>query len=405
VPHAPAKLYSARFLLILALQFVFGLGFSSFLLLPKYLTEAHGANATAIGRIMAAGPLAAVLTMPLQARYIDRFRRHRLMAISALIMLSASLGFTFLSELGWAVYLLRVLQGAAFASFMATAATLVVEISPQERLGQAIGLSGASNLVTNAIGPALAEPLALSCGWRAVFLLSAAAACCAALGTFALSEPRRAPARARRRPRLGEPRRLSLLHSALVAGLGFGTVITFYQPLALSLGITQVRGLFIGYTLAAFGVRVVFGAWLDRLNRRLLALLAACVYPLVVFATAGLAPGWLFPLGVALGLAQGTLYPVVNALLFESAEPDSRGALMTYFSGCFNLGIVLATIGLGALASSIGYRPVFVVASALTLTAVPALALALATPRPALPSTPDALAAGPRRPERGLEPR
>ena len=381
--HRP-QLYSPRFVLILSLQFIFGLGFSSFLLLPKYLTEAHVADATTIGRIVAAGPLAAVFIMPLQAAYIDRFRRHHLMFVSALVLLSAALGFSQLHEIGWGVYGLRLLQGAAFASFMATAATLVVEITPPERLGQALGLSGAANLVTNAIGPGVAEPLAAAWGWHAVFLLSAVASACAALGTLALGDARAPRARAHPRPGVVQPRRLALLHSALVGGLGFGVVITFYQPLALSLGITEVRALFIGYTLAALGVRVVFGAWLDRIDRRRLALLAAGVYPLVVFATAGLRPGWLFPLGVALGLAQGTLYPVVTALLFERAEPEARGALMTYFSGCFNLGFVLATIGLGALASRVGYRSVFGVAGVLTLTAVPVLASALGKTRSAV---------------------
>lgn len=374
---APPRLHSARFAVILGLQFTYGLGFSSFLLLPKYLTEAHAADATAIGRIMAAGPLAAVVAMPLLASTIDRFRRQRLMLVSALTMLAASLGFAFTSGIGPGLYLLRMLQGAAFASFMAAGATLVVEVVPKERLGQAIGLSGASNLVTNAIGPAVAEPLALEAGWRTVFLLSALCSGLAAVGTLWLRDPRRAETRRAGVPRLWEPRRLGLFHSALVSGLGFGAVVTFYQPLALAMGISEVRSLFIGYTAAALGVRVAFGAWLDRFDRRGLVLLSTAIYTLVVLATAGLRPGWLFPLGVALGLAQGTLYPVTNALLFEIAEPEHRGALMTYFSGCFNFGFVLATIGLGALASQIGYRALFVVASVLTLTAVPVLASTL----------------------------
>ena len=52
-----------------------------------------------------------------------------------------------------------------------------------ERVGQAIGLSGAANLVTNALGPGVAEPLAAGWGWRAVFVGAAiAAACAVALG-------------------------------------------------------------------------------------------------------------------------------------------------------------------------------------------------------------------------------
>jgi MFS family permease len=370
-------LYSQRFVLILGLQFTFGLGFSSFLLLPKYLAEVHAASATAIGRVGAAGPLAAVLVVPLLAPHIDRFRRPRLMLASALLMIIASLGYAALSELGAAVYVLRMLQGAAFATFMTSAATLVVEVVPKERLGQAIGLSGASNLVTNAIGPVVAEPLAASAGWRAVFLLSAVCSCLAAAGTFALREPRRAQNARRGQPRLRERRRLALFYSALVAGLGFGTVVTFYQPLALELGMTHVGSLFVGYTLAALGVRVVFGAWLDRFDRRRMTLLSSLVYSLVVLATAWLQPGWLFPLGFVLGLAQGTLYPMANALLFEAAEPENRGALMTYFSGSFNLGIVLASLGLGAVAGAAGYRPVFVIASLITLSSVPVLARGL----------------------------
>lgn len=384
---APPRLHSARFGVILALPFLFGLGFSSFLLLPKYLTVVHAADPSAIGRIMAAGPVAAVVVMPLLAFTIDRFRRQRLMLASALTMVVASLGFVFATEIGPGLFALRMLQGAAFAAFMTSGATLVVEVVPKERLGQAIGLSGASNLVTNAIGPGLAEPLALEAGWHGVFVLSALCSGLAALGTTSLRDARRGEARHRGWPRLWEPRRLGLFHAALVSGLGFGTVITFYQPLALAAGISEVRGLFIGYTGAALGVRVLFGAWLDRFDRRGLVLISTAIYTLVVLATAGLRPGWLFPLGVALGLAQGTLYPVTNAILFEIAEPEHRGALMAYFGGSFNLGIVIATLGLGALAGRIGYRPVFVVAGAITFTAVPVLARTLrkpASPKPAL---------------------
>lgn len=382
---AEPPLYSPRFVLVLALQFTYGLGYSSYLLLPKYLTEVHAADATAIGRIMAAAPLAAVVTMPLLATYIDRFRRHQLMLLCALAAFITSLAFAYLTELGVEAYLLRVLQGAAFASFMATGAMLVVDVVPKERLGQAIGLSGASNLITNAIGPSIAEPLALASGWRSVFLACAACSLLALVGTWALREPRRVQARSLGFPRLWERHRLALFHTALVSGLGFGTVITFYQPLALSLGITHVRSLFIGYSAAALGVRVVFGAWLDRFDRRRLLLLASSVYAVVVFATAGLRPGWLLPIGIALGLAQGTLYPIGSAILFESAEPEHRGALMTYFSGSFNLGVVLATLGLGALAGSIGYRPVFVVASVFSASALPMLVWGLRKPLPGTP--------------------
>jgi MFS family permease len=363
-----------RFVLLLSLQFLFGLGFSSFLLLPKYLTEVHAADATLIGRVMAAAPISAVLAIPLLAPYIDRVRRQYLLSASALVMLVASFGFTLLGPLEPMVYVLRALQGAAFTTFMSTGATLVAELAPPSRLGQALGLLGAANLATNAIGPGLAEPAADAWGWRPVFLVSALCSCLAALGVWALAEPARAQRLPVAQARLFEPRSLTLLYVSIVTGIAFGTVVTFYQPLALQLGMDKVGGLFIGYTLSALGVRVLFGSWLDRFRRQQLALSAAALYSLVVIATAGLQPGWLFPLGLALGLAHGTLYPVLNALVLDGADLDLRGALLTYFGGSFNIGMVLSTLGFGALAGHIGYRGVFVLAGLLTLTSVVCLA-------------------------------
>src|SRR5688572_25390687 len=161
----PAKLYQPRFVLVLALQFLFGLGFSSFLLLPKYLAEVHHADGALIGRAVAAGPIAAVLVAPLLAARIDRLRRHYLMSAAGFTMLIASVGFVELRELEPMMYVLRALQGAAFTVYMSTGATLVADLAPEDRLGQALGLLGAANLATNALGPGLAEPIAHGFGW------------------------------------------------------------------------------------------------------------------------------------------------------------------------------------------------------------------------------------------------
>jgi MFS family permease len=365
------RLASTRFVLLLGLQFLFGLGFSSFLLLPKYLTEVHAADSTLIGRVMAAGPVSAVLAIPLLAPCIDRMRRQYLLSASALTMLAASFGFTLLhNQLEPAVYVLRALQGAAFTTFMSTGATLVAELAPPARLGQALGLLGAANLATNAIAPGLAEPVALAWGWRPVFLLSAFCSCLAAFGVWALAEPARAPRPRLAQARLFETRSLSLLYVSVVTGIAFGTVVTFYQPLALQLGMEKVGSLFIGYTITALGIRVLFGAWLDHFDRRRLALRAACLYSVVVLATTGLQPGWLFPLGLALGLAHGTLYPVLSALLIDGSAPELRSTLLTYYGGSFNIGMVVSTLGFGTLARGIGYRGVFVLAGVLSLSSI-----------------------------------
>jgi MFS family permease len=191
----------------------------------------------------------------------------------------------------------------------------------------------------------------------------------AALGAWALVEPRRARASAPSSEPVLDARMWMLLYVGSIVGVAFGTVVTFYQPLALELGITRLRDLFIGYTLTALAVRVFFGAWLDRFRRQRLAFAAASLYGCVVLATAGLQPGWLLPLGLALGLAHGTLYPVLSALVVEGSTLRQRGARMTYFNGSFNVGMVVSTLGFGILVGQVGYRPVFVLAAALVVSA------------------------------------
>lgn len=374
MPEPLPPLYRAKFVVLLLVQFVFGLGFSSFLLLPKYLTVAHVADASTIGRVVATGPICSVLALPLIAPCIDRVRRQYLLALSAATMCAAALGFAYLGPLEPGVYVLRALQGMAFTTFMSTASTLVVELTPPARLGQALGLQGAANLVTNAVGPALAEPLAHSWGWQPVFLLSALCSLLAAAGVWTLAEPARVqPARTRQRE-VFDSRSLPFFYVSSMIGVGFGTVVTFYQPLALELGAVEVGGLFIGYTITAVSVRVGFGSWLDRFQRRSLALVSAGLYALVVLSTAGLQPSWLMPLGLALGLAHGTVFPVLSALVVEGSQPELRGARLAYFNGSFNVGMVASTLGFGALAHVIGYRWVFVVAGLLSLSSLPLLA-------------------------------
>ncbi|HEV8244400.1 MAG TPA: MFS transporter [Polyangiaceae bacterium] len=369
-----ASLFRPRFLFLLALQFVFGLGFSSFFLLPKYLTEVHGAGPDLIGRVMAAGPIAAVATIPFAASFIDRIARRAMLAAGALALFVAALGFRHLGELGLEIYFLRALQGAGFTLYMSAGATLVAELSPPERLGQAFGLLGAAMLSTNAIGPGLAEPIAQRYGWHPVFVASAACSLIALLGVYLLREERRVVSPRLVSVRLWQPRLRRLLYAGAVVGVSFGTVITFYQPLALSLGIHEVRDLFIGYTITALAVRVVFGGWLDRFGRQRVALISASLYALAVLATAGLQPGWLLPLGLLLGLAHGMLYPVLSALVLEGADPNSRGTLMTCFGGSFNVGMTLSTLGCGLIAHAVGYRALFVIAGLFAASSVAAIA-------------------------------
>ncbi|HEX7453572.1 MAG TPA: MFS transporter, partial [Polyangiaceae bacterium] len=156
-----------------------------------------------------------------------------------------------------------------------------------------------------------------------------------------------------------ERRRAGAFVCSMAAGAGFGVMFTFTQPFALLLGAEKVSGLFLGYTACAVLVRLGLGSIADRFGRRRIAFAALVLYGLVACMTSQLRPSLLFAFGAGMGLAHGLLYPALNALAVDGVPRARRGAVMTYFLGCFNGGFALCVLGMGLVAKSHGYPIVF----------------------------------------------
>src|SRR5688572_19909456 len=171
-----ATLWTPAFVRLLLAGSAYGFSFSSFHLMPKYLAVEFGASPSAIGWSAGVFGISSVLTSIVVGAYIDRVSRRRMFAASALLMAATSVGFALIDSMGAAVFVLRTLQGIAFTMQMASFSTLVAELAPASRLGEAVGMAGSSMLIMNAIAPAVDEPLARGFGWPAAYLLAAIAA-------------------------------------------------------------------------------------------------------------------------------------------------------------------------------------------------------------------------------------
>jgi len=392
VAAPPETLLNRPFLLVLMVAAVFGFSFSSFFLLPKFLSVALAADAVSIGSITTLFWLASALTVPYIGGLIDRHGRKRYALIGALILALSCIGFVWVDSLGPLIWLLRILQGIGFTLFLVALSTLAVDLAPPARLGQALGIFGAVMILTNAAGPAFAEWTSAHYGWQPVFVAAAAAALLAALLCRLLPEQRLLLADTRhatlwqvlRRPGIGP----IILVSAMV-GWVFGTLFTFYQPWALSLGIEQVASYFIAYAVVAVTIRIFFGDLPDRLGRLRVVRASLLLYVLTPLALVWLDQLNLYVAGAILGLTQGVYYPALNAVAIDCATPQERGKVMAAYSGAFNFGLAAAGLILGHLVLAMGYRSVFAFASVISLVAFALLAV---TPqrhfRPA-PMTPE----------------
>lgn len=362
-------LLTRDFALVLAVQLAFGFAFSSFFLLPKYVVTELSGSPSQVGYVSAVAVVCSVLASPACGALLDRGARRPLITLGALATALSSAAFLFVSELGPYLYAVRAAQGISFTLFFVAAGTLVADLAPPARLGQALGWFGAAALTMNAVATISAEHLAHRYGWNAVFAAATASGVLATLLSLSLREPQARPQSATlaSSATLGVfSGRLSVFWAAAAGGVAFGVMFTFTQPFALSLGDTNVSPLFAGYTATALIVRLAFGSVADRFGRARVGGAALGFYALVVAATAGLFRGGLGYYGIGFGLAHGAFYPSLNALVLENAAPNRRGSITAYFNGAFNAGVLLVTLGCGHLAEAYGYRVVFLAAAAVT---------------------------------------
>jgi MFS family permease len=382
IPSDPAddepdqqSLFTPSLIALLVIGLAHGFAFSTFFLLPKYLTTELGAGPELIGRITAVAGVAGVLSVPLVGTLIDRGGRRRLIAIGCALLALGSLGFVWVDSVSLSVFLLRALQGLGATVVFNTVTTLAADLAPPKRLGQTIGIIGVAAVCMNAIAPAIAEPLAHRAGWKPVFALASAAAVLAGLLAMGLRERRVTPAAMRSYRHLRSGRSLAVFYVSAVSGGAFGTLMTFVPAFAIALGARAVSTFFITYTVAVITIRLLLGSVADRWGRQRVALLALGLYGTATFLAAFLGATGLELLGGLFGIAHGFFYPALNAFAVEEVRPEHRGSVMTFFNGSFNAGFAASVVALGAVAQYAGYETAFVTMAALTATALVTLVL------------------------------
>jgi MFS family permease len=378
-PKTEDRLWSRAFVDLVIAQALFGFAYSVFVLLPKFLAVGYHADAKSIGLVMAAFGVVSLLAIPAIGPVVTRIGRRRAMIGASVLLGASAAGFLFIDGADALAAGLRGVHGIAWSLLFAAGMSMVADVAPPARLGQAIGLFGGANLAMTAIAPAIAEPIAARYGARAVFVLASVAAfatawfCRRLPNTVASAGPA-----AKRQPGTARTRAAALAVLA-VGGLAAAGMFTFIAPFALQHHITVVRGFFIAYTATALAVRIGGARVTDRVGHRRTALAGGAGYGVVVIVTGLLGPSHLVLLGALFGVAHGVVFPALMALILTGTAPDARPRLLAFTNGAINLGI--AGVGLlGMIAGRAGYPALFVLTG--TITAATALLLSRRSSRP-----------------------
>jgi DHA1 family multidrug resistance protein-like MFS transporter len=346
------------------------------LILPILPLVVRSLGVTDLAAIFSAPFLFAALMTPVWGFIGDRAGR-KLMVVRALTGLSIAMLLMGFARTPQQLLILRILQGMV-SGFIPAAIALVSTSAPRAHLGYALGTLSSAQAGGIVVGPLLGGVLADLLGFRNLFFVTAGIEFSAAMAVLWLVRERRD----RRRTDSG-----SLLKNARHAMRGaipialLGLFLTqcsillvqpFFALFVESLGVGAARlssttGLLFGATgLATLIAAPRWGRFSDRVGRRR-ALGVAFVGGSLAFLLQAFVRSVhvLFVLRVLQGTFAAGMLPALYATIASRTPEKRRAGIIAFGSSATLLGGMVGPMLGGYLASRIGMRPVFAIATGL----------------------------------------
>ncbi len=355
--------------------------FSSYLRIPvmPLFAAALGAGPAQIGTINGAFMLTAgVLSIP-AGLLADRTGR-KLPVIIGVIAIAASSLLVALCHHPGQIAAAYILFGAGLAAFAPSMLSLVADVMPPNRLGQAYGWYTTAIYVAMTLGPASGGYLAKVLGLRQVFLVSGGLLVVVSLLVVLLLPQGRSHHKSDLQGVLSGTRDLLRNHSLLACLLatvgsciGFGVFLTFLPLYALSHGYDPVQ---TGVVFAAQAVtnvvgRVPIGRLADRFDRRLLVAVGLTCLAAALTAFGQVAHlSQLICCAVVMGVGMALTFTAIGALIAELIPAAQRGLAMGMYNSCIYVGMMCGSTVMGIALKHIGYPLGFAAAGSSALFAL-----------------------------------
>lgn len=355
--------------------------FSSYLRIPvmPLLAATLGAGPAQVGIINGAFMLTAGLLSIPAGLLADRTGRKLPIIAGVTATAASSLLVTLCHQPGQMVAA-YILFGAGLAAFAPGMLSLVADVMPSARLGQAYGWYTTAIYIAMTLGPASGGYLAKALGLRQVFAVSGGllvAVTLLALLLLPQGPPRHKTnlniALAGSIELLRNRRLLACLLATAGSCIGFGVFLTFLPLYASLHGYDPAQ---VGLVFAAQAVtnvvgRVPIGALADRIDRRWFVA-AGLVCLAIALTTLGqvVQLAQLMACAVVMGVGMALTFTAIGALIAELIPAAQRGLAMGMYNSCIYLGMMCGSTVMGVSLKRIGYPLGFAAAGSSALLAL-----------------------------------
>lgn len=377
---AKERLVTPGYCFILAANFLLFFAFYLILpVLPFYLKEVFNADNAAIGLILSAYTVAALCIRPFSGFLLDTLSRKPLYLVAYFVFVTIFAGYMLAGILSIFI-MFRVVHGLAFGMVTVAGNTIVIDITPSSRRGEAIGYYGLMNNTAMSFGPMVGLFMHDIYSFQTIFLCSLISGSIGFVMACLVKTPPKQPVQ--REPisldrfilLKGIPAGISLL----LLSIPYGMTTTYVAMYAKEIGITLNTGLF--FTFMAIGMavsRLFSGRQVDK--GRITEIISLGFYLVCIcfflLAGCGMFMDWnaeftnvlFFVIPLLLGVGFGTMFPAFNSLFVNLAPNNKRGTATSTYLTSWDVGIGIGlTVG-GYIAEKISFDMTYLVGASLTV--------------------------------------
>jgi MFS family permease len=363
VPARP-RLLTPRFVLVIVVGLSYFLSLGTLLpVVPLFVTGPLGGDAGAAGLAVGLFSVGAIILRPWMGRISDRKGRKLLIVGGPLVVAVAVAAYHLVGDSYGVLLALRLLGGLGEAALFVGAGTMITDLAPEERRGEAISYWSVAIYGGLAFGPILGEWALGKDRFGNVWTLSASLALAAAL----LGLLTRESLPAADREHTGDP--VPLLHRAalgpgtvlLLTMLGLAALFTIVPLYVSEIGMEDSGTVFLVYGCLVLAVRVLGARLPDRLGPMTagtMATLASAAGLVIVAAVPR--PLGLYAGAVVFAVGMSLLFPAMMTLALTGIPQRERGAVVGTVSSFFDASQALGTPLVGVVAAHAGNRAAFV---------------------------------------------
>ena len=374
------RLVTPSYVLILAANFLLYFAFYLILpVLPFYLTEIFQTGNAAVGVILSCYTVASLCIRPFSGYLLDTLARKPLYLIAYFLFITVFAGYILAGVLSLFI-MLRVVHGLAFGMVTVAGNTIVIDITPSSRRGEAVGYYGLMNNTAMSFGPMIGLFMHDTCSFETIFLCSLLSGTVGFAAAFLVKTPVKEPVKR-------EP--ISLARFVLIKGIPAGVALlllsipygmtsTYIAMYAKEIGITLSSGLFFTFMAVGMAVSRMFsGRQVDkgRITQVItlgLYLVCACFFTLaacgkLMSLSPELTDVLFFMVALLLGVGFGTMFPAFNTLFVNLAPNSQRGTATSTYLTSWDVGIGIGLILGGYIAQLTSFDMAYFFGACLTV--------------------------------------